>query len=133
MNRFTRCSYPGCEALAVYACSHCDAVMCGDPAHVSAHKPLPIELMADYDDPAPADGEQLAGLVYSADAGAWVYDAAYSDPKLAQRRAVSLSESFGVPFRVISNSVDGSHAVVDVEYTDTIRRAVYDRDKRFGD
>jgi hypothetical protein len=56
--------------------------------------------------PAPQHGDRAADLVYDEQAnpaaygGIWIYPACYDDFYLARRRAHSLSQSFGVPFRV---------------------------------
>ncbi|HEY7974923.1 MAG TPA: hypothetical protein VID72_06245 [Ktedonobacterales bacterium] len=53
----------------------------------------------------PTHGDHAADLVYDEQAdprrgGIWIYPACYDDFYLARRRAHSLSQSFGVPFRV---------------------------------
>lgn len=53
----------------------------------------------------PTHGEHAADLVYDEQAdprrgGVWIYPACYDDFSLARRRAHSLSQSFGVAFRV---------------------------------
>lgn len=55
--------------------------------------------------PQPQHGDRAADLIYDALAdrrrgGLWIYPACYDDFHLARRRAHSLSQGFGIPFKV---------------------------------